>query len=90
MFIFPSGVLIPLCDLKYLMAANHYSSFYQKDFVSFPTSLSLSGTNFIFLPCKKLTDKLQTSWLAPQKHILVKDVKTLRCLKDVIINNTLP
>lgn len=89
MSVFPSGVLIPLCDLKYPMAANHYFSFYQEDFVSFPTSLSLSGTNFIFLPCKKWTDKLQTSRLALQKHILVKDVKILRCLEDVITSNTL-
>lgn len=59
--------------------------------MSFPTSLSLSlsGTNFIFLPCKKWTDKLQTSRLALQKHILVTDVKTLRCLEDVITSNTL-
>lgn len=41
MLLFPSAALIPLCDLKYLMAVNHYSSFCQKDFLFFPTSLIL-------------------------------------------------
>lgn len=70
MLVLPAAVLIPSCDLKYLMAANHYSSFYPRIFCHFQ-HLSFSGINFIFLPCKKWTDELQTSWQAPHKHILV-------------------
>lgn len=71
MLVFPSAVLIPLCDLKYLMATNHYSSFLPEGF-SVISNISRSLELILsFLPCKKWTDELQTSRQNPHKHILV-------------------